>query len=93
MLESPVLLYLIIVNAAAFLLMLADKQKAKRGAWRIPEKTLIGAAAIGGSIGALCGMYLFRHKTKHLKFTLGIPLILAVQIIAVIFLMDKHLRC
>ena len=87
MLESPVLLYLIIVNAAAFLLMLADKQKAKRGAWRIPEKTLIGAAAIGGSIGALCGMYLFRHKTKHLKFTLGIPLILAVQIIAVIFLM------
>ena len=87
MLESPVLLYLIIVNAAAFLLMLADKQKAKRGAWRIPEKTLIGAAAIGGSIGALCGMYLFRHKTKHLKFTLGIPLILAVQVIAVIFLM------
>ena len=87
MLESPVLLYLIIVNAAAFLLMLADKQKAKQGAWRIPEKTLIGAAAIGGSIGALCGMYLFRHKTKHLKFTLGIPLILAVQVIAVIFLM------
>ena len=87
MLESPVLLYLIIVNAAAFLLMLADKQKAKRGAWRIPERTLIGAAAIGGSVGALCGMYLFRHKTKHLKFTLGIPLILAVQVIAVIFLM------
>ena len=87
MLESPVLLYLIIVNAAAFLLMLADKQNAKRGAWRIPEKTLIGAAAIGGSIGALCGMYLFRHKTKHLKFALGIPLILAVQGIAVIFLM------
>ena len=87
MLESPVLLYLIIVNAAAFLLMLADKQKAKRGAWRIPEKTLIGAAAIGGSVGALCGMYLFRHKTKHLKFTLGIPLIFAVQVIAVIFLM------
>lgn len=87
MLESPVLLYLIIVNAAAFLLMLADKQKAKRGAWRIPEKTLIGAAAIGGSIGALAGMYTFRHKTKHLKFTLGIPLILAAQVIAVIFLM------
>ena len=87
MTDHLILLYLIIVNAAAFLLMLADKQKAKRGAWRIPEKTLIGAAAIGGSIGALCGMYLFRHKTKHLKFTLGIPLILAVQIIAVIFLM------
>ena len=87
MLESPTLLYLVIVNAAAFLLMLVDKHKAKRGAWRIPEKTLIGAAAIGGSIGALCGMYLFRHKTRHLKFTLGIPLILAVQVIVVIFLM------
>ena len=87
MFDSPILLYLIIVNAAAFLLMLADKLKAKRGAWRIPEKTLIGIAAIGGSIGALCGMYTFRHKTKHLKFTLGIPLILAVQVIAVIFFM------
>ena len=87
MLESPVLLYLIIVNAAAFLLMLADKQKAKRGAWRIPEKTLIGAAAIGGSIGALCGMYLFRHKTKHLKFTLGIPAILIGQLLLAWLLM------
>ena len=87
MFESPILLYLIIVNAAAFLLMLVDKQKAKRGAWRIPEKTLIGVAAIGGSIGALCGMYTFRHKTKHLKFTLGIPLILVLQVVAVIYFM------
>lgn len=86
MTEHLVLLYLIIVNAAAFLLMLADKLKAKRGAWRIPEATLMGMAAIGGSIGALAGMYLFRHKTKHIKFTLGIPVILIGQIALVIWL-------
>ncbi|MBR4290606.1 MAG: DUF1294 domain-containing protein [Oscillospiraceae bacterium] len=80
MTEHLVLLYLTIINAASFLLMLADKLKAKRGAWRIPEKTLLGVAAAGGSIGALAGMYTFRHKTKHIRFTLGIPLILAVQI-------------
>ena len=90
MLESPVLLYLIIVNAAAFLLMLADKQKAKRGAWRIPEKTLIGAAAIGGSVGALCGMYLFRHKTKHLAFQLSAPLG-ALLSVAVMIAASVHL--
>ena len=66
--------------------MLADKLKAKRGAWRIPEATLMGIAAIGGSVGALAGMYLFRHKTKHIKFTLGIPVILIGQIALVIWL-------
>ena len=86
MTEHLVLLYLIIVNAAAFLLMLADKLKAKRGAWRIPEATLMGIAAIGGSVGSLAGMYLFRHKTKHIKFTLGIPVILIGQIALVIWL-------
>ena len=86
MTEHLVLLYLIIVNATAFLLMLADKLKAKHGAWRIPEATLMGIAAIGGSIGALAGMYLFRHKTKHIKFTLGIPVILIGQIAMVIWL-------
>ena len=55
MTERIVLLYLIIINAAAFLLMLADKLKAKRGAWRISERTLIGTAALGGSVGALMG--------------------------------------
>ena len=86
MTEHLVLLYLIIVNAAAFLLMLVDKLKAKRGAWRIPERTLIGSALIGGSIGALMGMYTFRHKTKHLKFTVGIPVILVAQIVLAIWL-------
>ena len=79
-------LYLITINAAGFLLMLVDKLKAKRGAWRIPEATLLKSALLGGSIGAIAGMYLFRHKTRHIKFTLGIPLILAIQIIGAIFL-------
>lgn len=75
-------LYLLLINAAAFLLMLADKRKARRGAWRIPEKTLLSAAALGGSVGAIAGMYLFRHKTKHPKFYIGLPLILAAQLAA-----------
>ena len=79
-----ILLYLLIINAVGFLLMLVDKLKAKKNLWRIPEATLMTIAALGGSIGSLIGMYTVGHKTKHLKFTLGIPLILAVQIAAVI---------
>lgn len=79
--------YLFIVNVVGFVLMLVDKYKAKRNLWRIPEATLMGAAAIGGSIGALAGMYLVRHKTQHIKFTLGIPVILAVQIALAITLL------
>lgn len=75
------LLYLLLINAAAFLLMLVDKIKAKKNRWRIPERTLFGSALLGGSIGALLGMYTFRHKTKHLQFTLGMPAILIVQLI------------
>ena len=78
--------YLVLVNALAFLLMLIDKQKARRGAWRIPEATLLGVAAIGGSIGGILGMRLFRHKTRHLKFSLGLPLILAAQIVLILLL-------
>jgi uncharacterized membrane protein YsdA (DUF1294 family) len=76
--------YLITVNALGFLLMLIDKAKAKKKKWRIPEKTLMTVAAIGGSVGSLLGMYAVRHKTKHPKFTIGIPLILALQIIALV---------
>ena len=76
-----VLLYLLIINAVGFLLMLVDKYKAKKKLWRIPEATLMGVAAMGGSIGSLIGMYTVRHKTKHLKFTIGIPLTLAVQVV------------
>ena len=74
------LIYLLIINAVGFLLMLVDKFKARKKLWRIPEATLMTVAALGGSIGSLLGMYTFRHKTKHIKFTLGIPAILAVQI-------------
>ena len=74
------LFYLLIINAVGFLLMLVDKWKAKNKRWRIPEATLMGVAALGGSIGALAGMYTFRHKTLHKKFTLGIPAILAGQL-------------
>ena len=83
------LIYLLIVNAAGFLLMLADKFKAKKNLWRIPEATLMGAALMGGSVGCLIGMYTVRHKTKHLKFTLGIPMILAAQIALVIWLLVR----
>lgn len=79
------LLYLLIINAAGFVLMLVDKYKAKKNLWRIPEATLIGVAAVGGSVGSLIGMYTVRHKTKHLKFALGIPLILAVQVVAAVW--------
>ena len=81
--------YLLLINAAAFMLMLADKRKAIKNRWRIPERTLILSAAFGGSIGALLGMYTFRHKTKHLKFTLGIPAILIAQISLAIWIFQK----
>lgn len=81
------LYYLLIINAAGFLLMLVDKWKAKKNRWRVRESTLLIVAALGGSIGSLAGMYLFRHKTQHLKFTLGIPLILAAQCLIVVVLM------
>ena len=81
------LYYLLIINALSFLLMLVDKWKAKKNRWRIRESTLLIVAALGGSIGSLAGMYLFRHKTQHLKFTLGIPLILAAQCILTVLVM------
>ena len=67
--ERIILLYLIIVNAAGFLLMLVDKYKAKKKAWRIPEATLFLFAIFGGSLGSTLGMFAFRHKTRHWYFT------------------------
>lgn len=75
-----ILIYLTAMNILAFGLMGIDKAKARKGAWRIPEKTLFFSAILGGSIGAWLGMYAFRHKTKHWYFVAGIPLILAIQI-------------
>ena len=78
---------LLLINAAGLLVMLADKKKARKNLWRIPEATLLTMAALGGSIGILAGMYLFHHKTKKPKFFIGVPLILIAQLIAVFFLM------
>ena len=86
--QTMILLYLLIVNAVAFLLMLVDKRSAQKKLWRIPESTLLLSAAIGGSIGSLAGMYTFRHKTRHPKFTLGVPAILIAQILGA-FLMIR----
>ena len=83
------LLYLLLINAAAFVLMLVDKVKAKKNRWRIPERTLFGSALLGGSIGGILGMYTFRHKTKHLSFTLGMPAILIAQLALAIWIFLK----
>ena len=84
-----ILLYLLIVNALGFLLMLVDKRKAQTNLWRIPESTLFLMAAIGGSIGSIAGMYKFRHKTKHWQFVIGMPAILIAQIVLV-YLLLRH---
>ena len=80
------LYYLLIINAIGLLFMLTDKLLAKANRRRIRERTLFLIAIIGGSAGSILGMYLFRHKTLHLKFTLGLPLILALQITAYIWI-------
>ena len=79
--------YLLLINALGFGLMLLDKWKAKKNRWRIRESTLMLVAALGGSVGSLLGMYTVRHKTKHLKFTLGIPLILVAQYLLAVLLL------
>lgn len=70
--------YLPVVNLIAFVLMLVDKSRAKRRKWRIPERTLFGAALLGGCLGALLGMYLANHKTRHRLFAVGLPLLTVV---------------
>lgn len=74
-------IYLVIVNIAGVCVMGVDKKRAIRHVWRIPEKMLFLVSLIGGSIGTWAGMYLFRHKTKHWYFVIGMPLILLVQIV------------
>ena len=77
-----VLIYLAVINIAAFILYGIDKQKARNHQWRISEACLICVAVLGGSVGALLGMFVFRHKTKHIKFLIGVPLIPILQIAA-----------
>ena len=75
-----ILAYLLVINIVAFVLMYEDKRRARKKLWRISERTLFTAALLGGSIGGLCGMYFFRHKTKHWYFRIGFPVILCAQI-------------
>ncbi|MCR5736821.1 MAG: DUF1294 domain-containing protein [Eubacterium sp.] len=79
-------IYLVFVNVIAFLAYGVDKYKAKKNLWRVPEKTLIGFAAVGGFAGAFLGMQCFRHKTKHMKFVIGIPVISVIWIGLLIYL-------
>ena len=83
---NALLYYLIVINIVTFLVYGMDKLKAKQGSWRISEATLLILAIIGGSIGALLGMKVWRHKTMHKKFKYGLPLILIIQIILIGYL-------
>lgn len=78
-------LYLVCINLAAFALMGVDKRHARCRQWRVPEKLLFLAALLGGSAGAWAGMYVFRHKTRHWYFVVGMPVILLVQLLLIRF--------
>ncbi len=78
--------YVLAINVIGFFSMYLDKRKARKKLWRIPEATLFLIAIIGGSIGSIIGMHLFRHKTRHWYFVYGMPVILVLQIAAVIAL-------
>ena len=80
-----ILLYLLIINLFGFFIMWLDKRKAKKGSWRIPEKTLFIVTALGGGIGTIIGMYTFRHKTQKLNFVIGFPFITILEIVGIIW--------
>jgi len=85
------LIYLIVINIIGLFSMYIDKRKAIKKKYRIPEKTLFGIAIIGGSLGSYIGMRMFRHKTRHWYFAYGIPLIYAIQIIVLYFVLESSL--
>ena len=76
--------YLLAVNVLTFIVYGVDKWKARRGRWRVPESTLMGLAALGGSVGAWLAMQLFRHKTQKKKFRYGVPVLFVLQVAAVV---------
>ena len=82
---QTVILYLGFINIATFLAYGLDKQKARQNRWRIPEKVLLGLAVAGGSVGALVGMWSFHHKTRKMKFKIGVPFIFLLQCVGVIY--------
>lgn len=80
------IVYLILINLFAVAITISDKQRAKKGKWRVPEKTLLLVSALGGSVAMLITMHKIRHKTKHPKFMIGIPAIIAAQVLLVVLL-------
>ena len=85
-----IVLYILIINCIGFGAMALDKYKAERARWRIPEKTLFTITLLGGGIGTIAGMYLFRHKTKKIYFTIGFPTILISEILIIIYIIIKY---
>lgn len=83
------LIYVLLINLIAFTAMGIDKSKAKKHLWRIPESTLLLLSVLGGAIGMLLGMNIFHHKTLHKKFTIGVPLILLIQIVLIFIIRIK----
>ena len=86
------LVYLLSLNLIGFVIMGIDKWRARKQAFRVPEATLFLIALIGGSIGSILGMYAFRHKTRHLSFVIGMPLILILQLAVLFFLLRLPLK-
>ena len=84
--------YLIAINLISFTTMGVDKLKARKRSWRIPESTLFVLALIGGSIGSIAGMHLFRHKTRHWYFLYGMPAILIIQVALVVLLLNSPIQ-
>ncbi len=84
-----IVIYFIVINLFGFFIMWLDKRKAKKGSWRIPEKTLFIITGLGGGIGTTAGMYVFRHKTQKVQFVVGFPLITILEIITVIYFIFK----
>lgn len=84
-----IILYYIAINAVAFFMYGADKLFAKKDMWRIPEKTLLGVAVIGGAFGAFAGMEIFRHKTKHTQFKLLVPIFCVAHLVILAYLFIK----
>ena len=85
-----IFVYLVIINIIGFLAMGIDKRKAKKNSWRIPEKTLFIITTLGGGIGTVTGMYIFRHKTKKIDFVIGLPAILILEIILIVYFLLKE---
>ena len=83
-------IYFVVINVLTFLIMWWDKHEAKLGDWRVSEQFLFLLVLLGGGIGGIAGMYVFRHKTKKLKFTLGLPVILILEIVLVIYLIKYN---